>query len=123
MAMRNSNNQSTRYMSTLQENYIAKKFGGKVCPNSGAGKWQKSDVVVNRANMSIECKTSMTAKNSFTIKKDWIEKHRNEAFSNRLSNTAIAISFDPSGTENYFIISEKLMAYLIESLSLDSDID
>ena len=44
MAMRNSNNQSTRYMSTLQENYIAKKFGGKVCPNSGAGKWQKSDV-------------------------------------------------------------------------------
>lgn len=111
-----SNKNSTRYASSTQENYIARKLGGRVCPNSGAGKWLKSDVRVDSASLSIECKTSMSAKNSFSIKKEWLTKHKEEAFSNRLANNVLAISFEPEGTENYYLISEKLMQFLVEKL-------
>lgn len=110
------NKESTRYTSSAQENYVAKILGGRVCCNSGAGKWNKSDVIVNEASLSIECKTSMTAKSSFSIKKEWITKQKEEAFANRLSNTAIAISFEPEGKENYFLINERLMKFLVEKL-------
>ena len=114
------NIESTRFASSNQEHYVAKLLHGQVCPNSGAGKWSKSDVKVPQAGLSIECKTSMTSKNSFSIKKEWIDKHKQEAFSNRLPNTAIAISFDPKGDNNYFVIDSKLMQYLVEKLIQDS---
>lgn len=110
------NKESTRYASSLQENYIAKVLGGKVCCNSGAGKWSKSDVRIDEASLSVECKTSMSPKSSFSIKKEWITKQKEEAFANRLSNTAIAISFEPEGKENYFLINERLMKFLVEKL-------
>ena len=110
------NKNSTRYYSSLQENNVARLLGGKVTPSSGSGKWSKGDVVVKDANLSLECKTTMTEKSSFSIKKDWIDKHKEEAKSNHLYNTAIAISFKPEGNENYFLIDEKLMKFLVEKL-------
>lgn len=115
------NKDSTRYASSKQEQHVARVLNGVVCPNSGAGKWSKSDVRVDGANMSIECKTSMSEKESFSVKKEWITKHKNESFANRLFNTAIAISFSPEGSENYYIIDEKLMKYLIKCLSSGCD--
>lgn len=117
----NRNNESTRYYSSLQENNVARLLGGKVTPSSGSGKWDKSDVVNKKASLSIECKTSMSEKSSFSIKKEWIIKHKDEAWSNRLSNTALAISFDPSGKENYFVIDEKLMKFLVEKLEEENN--
>lgn len=114
------NKESTRYFSSLQEDYVAKMLSGSRTANSGAGKWDKSDIVVKDAGLSIECKTSMSEKSSFSIKKDWIDKHKKEALSNRLYNTALAISFDPSGKENYFVIDEKLMKFLVEKLVEDN---
>ena len=117
--MATKNDQSTRFYSQQQETYIAKMLGGQRCVNSGAGKFSKSDVIVKDASLSLECKTSMTEKSSFSIKKDWITKHYDEARSSRLSNTALAISFDPSGKENYFLIDEKLMRFLVNKLKED----
>lgn len=117
----NRNNESTRYYSDAQEKYIAKILGGTQTSNSGAGKFVKSDVVVKDASLSIECKTSMSEKASFSIKKEWITKHKEEAWSNRLSNIALAISFDPSGKENYFVIDEKLMKFLVEKLEEENE--
>lgn len=110
------NKQSTKYYSSLQENNIAKQLGGCVQPASGAGHWNKSDVVINNASLSIECKTTVTPKESFSIKKDWIKKQKEEAFCNRLSNTALAISFEPEGQENYYVIDQKLMKFLVQKL-------
>jgi len=112
----NKNTESTRYYSNLQESYIAKKFNGQVSPNSGASKFTKSDVILKKASMSVECKTSMTEKKSFSIQKEWLDKMRKEAWENRLSNACLAISFSPEGNENYFVIDEKLFAFLVEKL-------
>ena len=97
--MKNKN--STRYFSSEQEQHVAKILGGTICPNSGGGLFSKSDVVIPSSDMSIECKTSMSEKQSFSIKKEWIIKHKEQAFSNRLHNCALCFSFDPNGTENY----------------------
>ena len=110
------NKESTRYASSTQENRIATKLGGRICPNSGAGKFFKSDIRIDDASLSIECKTSMTPKDSFSIKKDWISKHYEEAFSNRLFNTAIAFSFYFEDKKDYYIIDDRLMAFLVEKL-------
>ena len=115
------NKEATRYYSSLQENNVARLLKGKVTPASGSCKWVKSDIVVPKASLSIECKTSMSEKSSFSIKREWITKHKEEAWSNRLSNTAIAISFGPSGKENYFIIDEKLMKFLVEKLEEENE--
>lgn len=114
-----TNENSTRFFSQKQEDNVAKALGGYRVPASGSGKWQKSDVVVKDASLSVECKTVVAPKKSFSIKKDWIEKHKQEAFSNNLDNTALAISFEPEGNENYYVISEKLMKFLVEKLSED----
>lgn len=106
---------STRTASSVQENAVAKLLGGQVNANSGAGKWRKGDVQVPEASLLIECKTCMSPKESFSIKKEWITKNINEAHSNRLFNTSIAFNYEPDG-KNYFVIDEKLMRFLVEKL-------
>lgn len=111
------NKESTRYYSELQEKRVAENLNGSVCPNSGAGKFSKSDVQVKDASLSIECKTCMTDKDSFSIKKSWFEKQKEEAFSNRLDNSVIAFNFGPSDKNDKFIIDYKLMRFLVEKLT------
>lgn len=115
--MANNNKESTRYYSNLQENYIAKLLGGTRSANSGAGKWTKSDIEVKSASMSIECKTVMQEKSSVSIKKEWIDKHEKECIEARLENPVLAISFTPDGKDNYYVINQKLMSYLVEKLN------
>lgn len=109
------NKNSTRYASFQQESRVAKALGGKVCPNSGAGRFTKSDVIVEEASMSIECKTCMKEQASFSIRKEWIEKQQSDSFANRLSNSCVCINFGPD-TPNYYVIDEKLMKFLVEKL-------
>ncbi len=115
MTSTTKNKESTRYYSDLQEKDVCKLLGAYQQPNSGAGKFNKSDVIIPKASMSIECKTVMTPKESFSIKKDWIIKHKQESFSNGLCNQAIAFNFGPN-EDNYFVIGAKLMKYLVECL-------
>jgi len=111
------NKSATRFASQTQESRISEYLGGRVNSNSGAGRFNKSDVVIDSASMSIECKTCMTKKDSFSIKKEWIEKHSSEAFANRLENRAIAFNFFYEDKEDYFVIDKKLMKFLIDKLS------
>ena len=108
--------EATRAASNRQEEYIAKKFGGRQTCNSGAGHWVKGDVVIKDASLLVECKTVMSEKKSVSVQKEWIEKNLKEAKENHLFNSCIAISFDPSGKENYYIIDEKLFSFLVENL-------
>ena len=112
----------TREASARQEEYIAKKFNGVRVSNSGAGPWKKGDVIIKDASMTVECKTQMSDKSSMAVKKDWILKNLQETKENRLFNSCVAISFDPSGKENYYIIDEKLFSFLIEKLSEDMEL-
>jgi hypothetical protein len=110
------NKEATRYYSSRQEEHVASIVGGKRTPNSGASNFSAGDVFVDSASMLIECKTPMTEKESFSIKKSWIDKNKEEAFAMRMSNTALAFEFGP-GQKNYFVISEELFRYLCEKLS------
>ena len=87
------NKESTRYYSELQEKRVAENLNGSVCPNSGAGKFSKSDVQVKDASLSIECKTCMTDKDSFSIKKSWFEKQKEEALKIKEQLTNIVVEF------------------------------
>ena len=106
----------TRYCSNIQEKRVADKLGGIKIANSGAGKFDKSDVIVKEASLSIECKTCMTPKKSFSIKKEWLDKHKDESFINRLSNRVIAFNFDFEDKNDYYVIDDKLMKFLVDKL-------
>lgn len=112
----NKNQNSTRYFSDMQEKAVCKVLGAKQQPNSGAGHWRKGDLVINDASLLIECKTSMSEKNSFSVKKAVLEKTKNEAFSNRLENTCLCFDFGPN-TNRYYVIDERMMKYLVHRLS------
>ena len=109
------NKTSTRYASYTQEDYVAKLLGGVRTPNSGATNFSKGDVKVVRASLLCECKTCMKDKDSFSIKKEWLDKNNREALATHYLNSCVAFNFGPSSS-NYFIIDEKLMKYLTDKL-------
>jgi hypothetical protein len=111
-----TNKEATRYASYVQEKRVAGKLGGRVSSNSGAGMFNKGDIVVEDASLLIECKTCMEPKKSFSIKKDWIDKNKEEAFRLRLDNHVIAFNFDYQDKKDYYIIDDKLMKFLVEKL-------
>lgn len=113
--MATKNKESTRYYSDIQEKLVCKELGAIQQPNSGAGKFRKGDVVQLESSFLIECKTCTSNKDSFSIKKEWIKKNKEERYTQRLSNSCIAFNFGPN-QENYYIIDSNLMKYLIEQL-------
>lgn len=118
--MKSQKNESTRAYSDKQEKYICKLLGGTQVSNSGAGLFKKGDVIVNSASLLIECKCQMTEKQSYSVKKETLWKNYEEAFSNRLNNSCMCFNFGPD-SENYFVISEKLMKFLVKKLSEEED--
>lgn len=107
------NKESTRAFSDAHEKSVCKALDGKQTSNSGANRFEKGDIIVDYASLLVECKCSMSEKSSFSIKKEWLEKIKEEAFRNRLMNSCLCFNFEPNG-ENYYVIDEKLMRSLME---------
>lgn len=108
-----NNKKSTRYYSGRQERKVAKALKGKLVANSGASDFVAGDVTTD--DMLIECKTCVENKKSFSIKKEWLEKNKEEAFEMGKSYSALAFNFGPD-TDNYYVIDEKLFKILKEAL-------
>ena len=102
---------STRSKSKDQENNVAKNLGMKRQSNSGATAFYKGDVIGK--NILLECKTVMKESKSFSIKKDWLEKNKEEAFQMRKRYSALAFNFGDN-KENYYVIDEKLFRHLVD---------
>lgn len=102
---------STRYYSDRQEKQIVKKIGGKQTSNSGATPFQKGDIKTK--DFLIEAKTVTKVKDSFSIKKAWLIKNKEEAFAMNRRFSALAFNFGPD-EENYYVISEKLFKELVK---------
>ncbi|HHX23827.1 MAG TPA: hypothetical protein GX723_07455 [Thermoanaerobacterales bacterium] len=65
----------------------------------------------------IECKTAMKEKQSMSIKKDWIDKLKEEAFAMGKPYWSIVFNFGGlNNSENYYVIDEKLFLRLINYL-------
>lgn len=110
-----NNKESTRYYSDLQEKKVAEIINGKQQSNSGAGKFNKGDVLNKDISLLVECKTVTKEKESVSIKKEWLKKNKEERLLQHIENSCIAINFEPNG-ENYFVIEEKLMKYLVKKM-------
>ena len=106
-------NKPTRFYSKKQENAVAKQVGGKRVANSGATSFRKGDVTTD--NFLIECKTCEKEKASFSIKREWLIKNREEAFAMGKSYSALA--FDYGDAKRYYIIDEKLFKQLVNFLT------
>ena len=108
------NKNSTRYYSNIHEQSVCHALNAQQTSNSGAGKFHKGDCIIPEL-LLIECKTAMADKSSVSIKKAWIDKNKSEAKEMRLDNSCVCFNFGPE-TDNYYVISEKLMKYLVEYL-------
>ena len=107
----------TRFYSNRQEKKVAKAVGGKQTANSGATPFSKGDVRTDL--FLIECKTSTTLKQSFTVKREWFDKNEEEAFAMGKPYNAIAIDFGDG--DNHYIISEELFIRLQKFLKEEAD--
>ena len=97
-------NRPTRFYSNRQEKKVAKTVGGRQTANSGATTFSKGDVRTD--DWLIECKTATTEKSSFSIKRDWLLKNKEEAFAMGKGYNALCFDFGDNGNR-YYIIDEK----------------
>lgn len=102
----------TRFYSSQQEKKVAKAVGGRKVANSGATTFNKGDVVTDK--VLIECKTCTKEQSSFTVKRDWILKNREEAFAMGKSYSAVAIDFGDG--EQHYIVSGRMFKEWLDSL-------
>ncbi len=101
-------NRPTRFYSNRQEKRVAKAVSGYKVVNSGATTFSKGDVTTD--NWLIECKTTTSEKSSFSIKREWLEKNREEAFAMNKDHNALA--FDYGDGRNWYVIDEKTFVTL-----------
>lgn len=106
MAIRNK---PTRFYSNKQEKKVAKAVGGSKVANSGATAFNKGDVTTDL--FLLECKTCVDNKKSFSIKKEWLDKNKEEQFAMGKDYSALVFNFGPD-SDNYYIIDEKLFKTL-----------
>lgn len=100
----------TRFYSSRQEKKIAKAVQGQQVANSGATAFNKGDVTTD--DWLFEAKTKTKESNSFSIKKEWITKNKEEAFAMGKSHSAVVIDFGDG--EQFYLIDEKTFLQLMK---------
>lgn len=65
------------------------------------------------AEFFIEAKTPTKEQTSFSVKREWIDKMREQAFEQGKYHCALAFRFDPDG-DDYFVIDSRLMRELVK---------
>ena len=106
-------NKPTRFYSNRQEKAVAKKIGGRQTANSGATTFSKGDVRTDE--WLVECKTTTcSTKASFSIKKEWLEKNREEAFA--MGKSYNTLCFDYGDGKRYYIVDERTFIKMKEAL-------
>ena len=107
----------TRFYSKQQEKKVAKALKGRVTANSGATAFSKGDVTTDM--FLLECKTCTEPRKSFTMKKEWFDKNREEAFAMHKDYSAVV--FDFGDGENLYVIDESLFKALVVYLEEKSN--
>lgn len=103
-------NRPTRFYSDRQEKHIAKVVTGNQVSNSGASPFHKGDVITGE--WLFEAKTKVEPSKSFTIKRSWIDKNREEAFAMNRPHNALVIDFGDG--EQFYLIDEKTFLQLFK---------
>lgn len=103
-------NKPTRWYSDRQEKRVAKTLKGRQTANSGATKWSKGDVVTD--DWLIEAKTVTKEQKTFSIKKEWLLKNKEEAFA--VGKHYNALVFDFGDGQDYVVVDIKTFKELLE---------
>ena len=104
---------NTRDYSDMQEKHIAKVTGGKVQSNSGGTKFGGGDVHTDK--FLIEAKTPTKEQTSFTIKKEWIDKMREQAYEQGKLEGVLAFRFSPDDKTDMYILNERQFLEYLKS--------
>ena len=112
-----NNKKSTRYYSSRQEKKIAKAVGGKPVPNSGAITFGAGDVTTD--SWLFEAKTKIEESKSFSIKREWIEKNKEEAFAMGKDYNALVIDFGDG--KQFYLLDEKTFLEMKRCLEAEND--
>lgn len=104
---------NTRYFSNRQEKQVAKALNGRKTPNSGATPFIKGDVIAD--DWLIECKTTTSERASFSVKRDWLEKNKEEAFATGKPYNALCFDFGDNGVR-YYVIDEATFKKLKDAI-------
>lgn len=102
---------NTRKLSSTQEKRLAKNIGGRQVIGSGSTPFLKGDVITS--DLFIEAKTKAVESKSISVKKAWLEKAQEQAYSMRKKDYALAISFGDG--KDYYVIEDSLMEDLYKS--------
>lgn len=102
---------NTRKFSYNQEKRIAKNLGGKVVSNSGATPFAKGDVSLE--HILIDGKTLTKKQASVSLKKEWFEKIKSEAFS--MNKDAGVVCFDFGDKDLYYAVDARMFKKLIDA--------
>jgi len=105
----------TRWYSTKQEKAVAKSVDGKRQPNSGATMFMPGDIVTE--DWQLECKTCEKSQKSFSIKKDWLVKNKEESVLSGKQYTALVFNFGPD-EDNYAIVDLQTFNLMKEALAI-----
>lgn len=106
----------TRFYSNRQEKAVAKQVGGRQVANSGAGAFAKGDVLAD--DWLFECKTMTEERKSFSIKRDWLKKNKEEAFAMGRGFNALVFDFGDNG-DRYYVVDERTFKILKEAYEND----
>lgn len=112
------NKKATRYYSARQEKVVAKRLKGKRVPNSGAIKFGGGDVTTDE--WLIECKTKTAESSSMSIKKEWLEKNKEEMFA--MGKSYSALVFDFGDGNNYYVVDEKTFLMMKEYMESNNEV-
>lgn len=105
------NKESTRYKSNQQEKRIAKAMRGRQVVGSGSTPFLKGDVIAGK--LFIEAKTRAEPSKSISLKKEWIEKAKEQSYSTHKEDYALAVSFGDG--KDYYVIEDTFMEDLYRS--------
>ena len=97
--------------SLLQEKQVANLVDGQVQVASGGLSHNGGDVLTDK--WFFECKTVITSKDSYSVKKSIINKMKEQTFEQRKDYCALAFRFSPED-KDYFVIDSDTMKYLLQ---------
>ena len=64
-----------------------------------------------------EAKTCMKEQQQFTIKKEWLDKLKNESFAMRKEYFALVFNFGIKNGENFYILHERTFTQILDLLN------
>lgn len=95
--------------SIQQEERVARLFNGKRTPQSGGGKFVLGDVISE--DFLVECKTSVTVKDSYSVKREILKKADEQR--REMGKELYALAFSFGDEEDFFVINKKAMSRFI----------